>query len=47
MVALQTGLRDTYLDMEDVIDTNAGMSLGQGEHDIKVYEWNMAGRVGL
>ena len=29
--------------MEDVIDTNAGMLLGQGGHGIKVCEWNMGG----
>ena len=39
----KTGLRDTYHDMEDVIDTNAGMRLGQGVHDIKTCEWNMGG----
>jgi hypothetical protein len=39
----KTALRDTYLDMEDVVDTNAGMRLGQGGHDIKTCGWNMSG----
>ena len=39
----KTSLRDTYLDMEDVVDTNAGMRLGQGGHDIKTCGWNMSG----
>ena len=29
--------------MEDVVDTNAGMRLGQGGHDIKTCGWNMSG----
>ena len=29
--------------MEDVVDTNAGMRIGQGGHDIKTCGWNMSG----
>ena len=29
--------------MEDKINTNAGMRIGQGGHDIKVCQWNMSG----
>ena len=38
-----TAVRDTYGDMEDVMHTNAGMILRQGEHDIKVCTWNCGG----
>ena len=39
----KTALRDTYGDMEDKVNTNAGMRTGKGSHDVKVCQWNMGG----
>ena len=36
-------MRDTYGDMEDRVNTNAGMRLESAQHDIKVCQWNMSG----
>ena len=36
-------MRDTYGDMEDQVNTNAGMRLESAQHDIKVCQWNMGG----
>ena len=38
-----TAVRDTFEDMEDVMHTNAGMKLGNGEHDVKICTWNCGG----
>ena len=40
-IRCKTALRDTYGDMKDKVNTNAGMRTGKGSHDVKVCQWNM------